>query len=54
MADKEEIQNRLWNIYQDIGRSNASADMKDATKAQLVKDLRETAQLLEDTLPVYN
>lgn len=44
----------LWDIYNDIGRSDGAATMRDADKAKLVEDLRQAAQLLEDQLPVYN
>ncbi len=48
------VKSLLWEIYQDIGRSSAAAEMTDAQKAQLVADLREAADKLEDQLPVYN
>lgn len=44
----------LWEIYQDIGRSNAGTELTDEQKAQLVVDLRQAADKLEDQLPVYN
>jgi hypothetical protein len=44
----------LWEIYQDIGRSNAGDDLTDAQKAKLVEDLRSVANKLEAQLPVYN
>ncbi|ABY62928.1 hypothetical protein ST201phi2-1p095 [Pseudomonas phage 201phi2-1] len=45
-----EVQGSLWEIYQDIGRSDASKEMTDTQKVQLVKDLRDTADKLEASI----
>lgn len=50
----DDVTGLLWDIYQDIGRSNAAKEISDADKAELVEDLKRAAKLLEDQLPVYN
>lgn len=45
---------QLWEIYQDIGRSNAGAELTGEQKAQLVVDLREAAAKLEEQLSPHH
>lgn len=55
IVKQSHLRDKLWGIYQDIGANTPTGLMNGPARLErFITDLRNVADLLEDTLPVYN